>query len=78
MNKLHIAAKVIEETETDDDEISKLTGRLERVFTSRNAKSKRITEGLAAMISHEDEIELQESARFNCLTVTSLKFAALQ
>lgn len=36
VNKLHIAAKVIEETEqTEDDEVSILTGRLEQVFTSR-------------------------------------------
>mmetsp|Transcript_99 Transcript_99/g.211 ORF Transcript_99/g.211 Transcript_99/m.211 type:complete len:139 (-) Transcript_99:1017-1433(-) len=69
----HIAAKVIEETEqTFDDDISKYTGRLEQVFETSRLKNRR----LEAQGTQDDHIELlQESPRFNPISVPSPKFA---
>lgn len=72
LNTAHIAAKVVEQTEqTVEDDISKFTGRLERVFdTSRNKRRDEVQET-------QDDVEpLQESdSKLNQLSVPSPKFA---
>ena len=79
MQREHIAAKVITETEltiNEDDEVSKYTGRLEKVFDTSRTKSRRLVDGEMMLYQNScGKTEEIDYARFNQITVPSPKFA---